>query len=70
MTDRQSGDVTALARTFVECLNRHDAEALRDLLDAGYLNHNPFVSDRARTRLGRGVLHRLARGLPRRLRRL
>jgi predicted SnoaL-like aldol condensation-catalyzing enzyme len=45
MTDAQSGDVTALARAFVECLNRHDAEALRDLLDAGYLNHNPFVSD-------------------------
>ena len=41
MTNEQTG----LAERFVECLNRHDAEALRDLLDNGYVNHNPFVSD-------------------------
>jgi steroid delta-isomerase-like uncharacterized protein len=44
MTNQQS-DLTGLAKGFVECLNRHDAEALRDLLDDGYVNHNPFVSD-------------------------
>ena len=47
-------------------LNRHDAEALRDLLDNGYVNHNPFVSDVARARLGGRVLCRLARRLSRR----
>ena len=44
MTNRQS-DLNGLAKGFVERLNRHDAEALRDLLDRAYVNHNPYVSD-------------------------
>ena len=38
-------ELTDLANGFVDRLNQHDAESLRDLLDAAYMNHNPFVSD-------------------------
>ncbi len=44
MTTERS-ELTDLANGFVECLNRHDAEGLRGLLDDSYVNHNPFVSD-------------------------
>jgi predicted SnoaL-like aldol condensation-catalyzing enzyme len=37
-------ELTDLASGFVECLNRHDAEALRALIDPDYINHNPFVA--------------------------
>ena len=44
MTTERS-ELIDLANGFAECLNRHDAEALRGLLDDNYINHNPFVSD-------------------------
>jgi predicted SnoaL-like aldol condensation-catalyzing enzyme len=36
--------LTNLAQGFAESLNRHDADGLRDLLRADYINHNPYVA--------------------------
>ncbi len=36
-------DLTALALEFASALSRHDAEALRAITSADYLNHNPYV---------------------------
>jgi steroid delta-isomerase-like uncharacterized protein len=36
-------ELTDLALEFADTLSRHDAEALRALIAADYLNHNPYV---------------------------
>ena len=38
-----TSDLTDLAIEFAGALSRHDAEALRGIIDADYVNHNPYV---------------------------